>query len=119
MINLLFLLATAQAADVYEFCSIEKQRWSERYQRFDSESVETFYSRQTVQFIVYKNSFELDREHRKIAETTEKNGMTCWRERDNSEICYDKGNKKMFWEWSTRAGVTYRDVMSICVINGE
>ena len=119
MINLLFLLATAQAANVYEFCAIEKQRWSERYQRFDSESVETFYSRQTVQFIVYKNSFELNREHRKIAETIEKNGMTCWRERDNSEICYDKGNKRMLWEWSTRAGVTYRDVMKICVINGE
>ena len=118
MINLLFLLATAQAAEVYEFCSIRTQKWNNKAQEFQEESVETFYSRQTVQFIVYKNSFEMNREHRKIVETTEKNGNTCWREHENSEICYDKGNNQMLWEWNTRAGATYRDILKICVTNG-
>ena len=44
MINLLFLLTTAHAADVYELCVIKRQRWSDRYQHFKTEEVATFYS---------------------------------------------------------------------------
>jgi hypothetical protein len=119
MINLLFLLATAQAAEVYDICVIEKQTWSDRYQKFEIKGVETFYTYQRPQLIVYKNSFELNRDRRSIIETTEKNGMTCWQEHVNSEICYDKGNNRMLWEWNTRAGATLRDVLKICGINGE
>lgn len=119
MISLLFLLATAQAADVYELCSIKRQKWSERQQRFEQESVTTFYSREKIQFILYKNSFEMSRDRHPIIETTEKNGMTCWREHANSELCYDKDRNQMVWEWNTRAGATWRDVMDICGINGE
>ena len=118
MINLLFLLATAQAADVYDLCVIEKQTWSDRYQKFETKGVQTYYSYQRPQFILYENSFELNRDRRSIVETTEKNGMTCWREHANSEICYDKDNSRMLWEWNTRAGATLRDVLKICVING-
>ena len=118
MINLLFLLATAQAADVYEFCVVEKQTWDDRYQKFETIGVETYYTYERPRFILYENSFELNRDRRSIVETTEKNGMTCWREHANSEICYDKDNSRMLWEWNTRAGATLRDVLKICVING-
>ena len=118
MINLLFLLATAQAADVYDVCVVEKQTWSDQYQKFETIAAETFYTYQGPRLIVYENSFELDRVHRPIIETTKKDGMTCWREHANSEICYDKGNNRMFWEWNTRAGATLRDVLKICSRNG-
>jgi len=119
MINLLFLLATAQAADVFEFCVAKKQKWSERYQRFETEQVQTYYSYPTIQFIVYQHSFEVDRDSHPIMETTTKNGMTCWREHENSEICYDRNKGEMYWEWTKRSGDTFRNVLSVCKINGE
>jgi len=119
MINLLLLLATAQAADIYDVCTIRRQRWSDRYQNFKTEQVETFYTYERPRFIVYENSFEIDRDPRPIIETTNKKGMTCWREHSNSEVCYDKDRSLLLWEWNTRAGATLRDVMTICGKNGE
>ena len=119
MISLLFLLATAQAADVYEFCMVKRQIWNEREQRFSTELSETYYSYETIQFIVYENSFEVNRDAHKILKTSVKNGMTCWQEHENSEICYDKKDEKMYWERHKRNGDTIRHVMSVCRINGE
>jgi len=119
MINLLFLLATAQAADVFEFCTVKRQVWSEREQEFHTELINHFLVGETMQFIVYENSFEIDRDKRPIIKTTKKNKMTCWREHENSELCYDPVNNWVLWEWNTRAGATLRDVMYVCRKNGE
>lgn len=119
MILLFLTTALAHEVNVFEFCMIERQRWSERYQRFDTELVNTFYSLQSVQMIVFEHSFEIDRDVHPIIETTTKNGMTCWREHKNSELCYNKKDGEILWEWNTRAGETLRDVMGICRINGE
>ena len=119
MINLLFLLATAQAADVFEFCTVKRQVWSEREQEFHTELINHYASTTPMQFIVYEKSFEIERDRHPIIETTTKNNMTCWREHQNSELCYDTVNKQILWEWNTRAGATIRDVMYICRKNGE
>lgn len=116
---LLFLTTIANAVDVFEFCRIERQRWNERYQTFETELVDTFYSRQTVQFIVYDHSFEINRDIHPIVAVTKKDHLTCWREHENSELCYDKKRGEIVWEWHTRAGATLRDVMGICRMNGE
>ncbi len=119
MINLLFLLTTAHAADVYELCVIKRQRWSDRYQHFKTEEVATFYSYERPRLIVYENSFEIDRDYHPIIETTNKKGMTCWREHANSELCYNTEHNLILWEWNTRAGATLRDLFVICKTNGE
>ena len=119
MIVLLLTTTLAYAADVYEFCRIEKQKWSERYQKFEMQHFSTFYTFQKPQMIVYEKSFELDRDEHPIVETYQKNGMPCWREHKNSELCYDQAGGQMFWEWNTRAGETFRDVMDVCRVNGE
>ena len=116
---LLLLITLAQAADVYEFCSIKRQTWNERYQRFYTNSTDTFYSYEKPRIIMYEDFFELDRDPRPIIETTTKDGMTCWREHKNSELCYNKEYGIFLWEWNTRAGKTHRNVMQICGINGR
>ncbi len=104
---------------MFEFCTIKRQVWSEREQEFHTELVNHYLSDETLQFIVYKKSFEIDRDKHPIVAVTKKNNMTCWREHENSELCYDKKNKQILWEWNTRAGATIRDVMYICRLNGE
>ena len=119
MINLLFLLATAQASDVYDVCRIERQRWSEREQKFKAERVQTFISFEMMQIIVHNRTIEVDRDHRKIESKFTQSGNQCWREHDNSFLCYDESEKMLFWEWNKRNGDTLMDVMTICRINGE
>ncbi len=120
MINLLFLLATAHAADVYDLCVIKRQRWSDRYQHFKTEQVETFYTYERPRLIIYEDSFEIDRDSHPIIEKTSKGkGKTCWREHKNSELCYNEEYNLILWEWNTRAGATLRDLFVICKINGE
>ena len=117
---ILLLLATlAQAADVFEFCTVKKQKWSERYQEFETKSVRTYYSYNTIQFIVYDNSFENNRDIHPIIKTIKKQGKTCWVEHENSELCYDKYRGEILWEKNLRSGETWREVMGICRINGE
>ena len=116
---LLFLTTITFAADVFEFCSIERQRWNEKTQQFETELVSTYYSYDTIQFIVYDHSFEINRDVRPIIETKETDNKICWREHENSELCWHKKMGLVFWEWNTRAGATLRDVMGICRVNGE
>jgi hypothetical protein len=107
------------ASDVYEICMIKNQKWVERFQTFETSNTSTFFSTETVQFIVHEKSFEINRDTRPIVDRFEENGMQCIREHKNSKLCYDQKTKKYFWEWNTRAGETFRDVMSICSVNGE
>lgn len=107
------------ASDVYEACIIEKQEWSERYQKFETVNTRTFFSTDPIQLIVHKKTFELNRDHRPITERFEEDGMKCIREHENSKLCHDKEKNKYYWEWNTRSGRTYRDVMKICSFNGE
>lgn len=119
MIILFLATAIANTPQVYEFCRIENQKWSERYQKFEMQHFSTFYTFQKPQMIVYEKSFELARDEHPIVETYQKNGMNCWREHANSELCYDKRRKQVLWEWNTRAGDTFRKVMDVCRVNGE
>ena len=120
MINLLFLLATAQASDVYEICKVQKQNWSEIDQRFETESVQTYVAYRTIQFIFHKSYFEVDREVYQIQDTfTDKSGFKCWRQHKNSFLCFNSEDNLLFWEWDKRNGDTLRDVLTVCKVNGE
>ena len=119
MIGILFLLGLAQAADVYEACVIERQVWSDYDQDWETKSVESYYSQDTVQMIIYENTFEVHRKKRNIEEKYKKGNNQCWKEHQNSFFCYDQENKIMEWEFHYRNGKVTRDLIKICVLNGE
>jgi len=119
MVNLLFLLSTAWASDVYEVCVHKKQIWNERNQEFVNDYVSTFYSREPIQLIIHDNLFEINRDKRQIVEKFTKEGMDCYREHDNSFICLDQVNNRFLWEFYKRSGEVTRDVLKICSKNGD
>ena len=119
MISVLFLLGLAKAADVYEACVIERQVWSDYDQDWETKSVESYYSQDTVQMIIYENTFEVHRKKRNIEEKYKKGNHQCWKEHENSFFCYDQENKMMEWEFHYRNGKVTRDLIKICVLNGE
>jgi hypothetical protein len=119
MVNLLFLLSTAFASDVYEVCAVKNQKWVERYQHFETTNTSTFFSIEPVQFIVHNSSFEVDRDPYPIVERFEEDDNACFRNHSNSKICYNESEKKFYWERNTRAGETFRDILFVCSKNGE
>ena len=120
MINFLFLLATATASDVYEICRLEKQKWSDQKQVFETNSTRTYVSYQSIQIILHENTFEVDREaHIILNRFKSSSGLSCWRENKNSFLCYDKNSKSILWEWSKRNGDIHRDILRVCKLNGE
>ena len=119
MINILFLLGLAQASDVYEICIDKEQIWSDRYQEWKPGYTRTYFTMQSPQIIVHKNSFEIDRDVHPIVERFERDGMSCFREHQNSEICYDKNFQELYWERHNRNRDVIRNVMTICKIDGS
>ena len=119
MINLILLLATAQASDVYEICVLKNQLWSERDQEFHTTNTTTYFSYEPLQFIVHDFSVELNRDKRSVVEKFEQDGMQCWREHKNSFFCYDDVNKIFLWEFYKRNGDVTRDILKPCVKNGK
>lgn len=119
MVNLLFLLTTAWASDVYEVCMIKNQTWSERYQRFETTNSQTFYSFEPIQFIVHQSSIEINRDSRPIQSITTTDDKYCIVEHEKSKICLNEEKKIFEWEWVMRSGVTKRDLMYVCSKNGE
>ena len=119
MINLILLLATAQASDVYEICVLKNQLWSERDQEFQTTKTTTYFSYEPLQFIVHDSSIELNRDKRSVVEKFEQDGMKCWREHENSFFCYDDTNKRFLWEFYKRNGDVTRDILKPCVKNGK
>jgi len=124
MLNLLFLFASAYASDVYEICKTERQYWSERYQEWRFEYIETFSGYDNIQLIKHKSNFEFNtykniRDKHPIVSESIKDGNQCWKEHINSEICYNKELQVMFWEKNQRSGDVIRDILYVCLINGE
>ena len=119
MVNLFLMISSVYASDVYEICVHEKQVWSEINQEYKTENVRSFYNVPTLQLIIHKNSFEIERVSKNIESTYTKDRMECWREHKNSELCYDDENKLFFWEYFYKSGKVTRDVMTPCVKNGE
>lgn len=119
MLNLLFLLASAYAADIYEVCVLKNQKFNETTQEFETFAVDSFYSKNTKQLIVFDTYFEVDREKYPIIEKTTKDGLQCWRQHKNSELCYSKVDNVIYWEANLRNGETHRSWMKVCVLNGE
>jgi hypothetical protein len=119
MVSLLFLLATAQASDVYEICVLKNQLWSERQQKFQTTNTTTYFSYEPIQFIIHDNSIEVNRDRREISEKFTQDGMKCWREHKNSFLCYDETNNRFLWEIYKRNGDVNRDILKPCMKNGK
>ncbi len=119
MINLLFLVATALASDVYEVCVLENQIWSDEWQSWKTELVTTFYSYKPIQFIVHENSIEINRKKKYIKSHETIDGMPCHREHENSFVCFDEQNNQFLWEFYYRNGKVTRDILKVCSKNGE
>lgn len=119
MVNIIFITALATAADVYEICVHRKQTWNERQQQFDTTNVNSYFSRDKLQFIIYEELFEVNRDKRQISSTFKKDGMDCWREHENSFFCYDKKEDDILWEFTLRSGVVTRDILEVCLKNGK
>ena len=118
MFKLLFLLATAQASDVYEICVHKRQTWSEERQGWRTTLTTTFYTVKQMQFIVHENSFEIDRARKNIQKKETIDNLKCFREHENSFVCYDPERKQFLWEFHYRNGKVTRDVLRICSKNG-
>tara|TARA_B100000287_G_scaffold285665_1_gene269298 strand:+ start:361 stop:720 length:360 start_codon:yes stop_codon:yes gene_type:complete len=119
MINLLFLTATALASDVYEICALENQVWNEENQSWATELVTTFYTFDTIQFIVHENSFEVNRKKKNIQSKKMIGDLPCFIEHENSFFCLDEKRNRFLWEFYYRNGKVTRDVLKICGKNGE
>ena len=116
---LLLLTALAIASDVYEICTLKKQIWSDQDQVFVTKTVRTFYTFDTIQFIVHENSVEINRDKKYIKSKHILNDMQCFVEHENSFFCFDKVNNEFLWEFYYRNGKVTRDVMKVCGKNGE
>ena len=119
MINFLFLLATAQASDVYEIDCRETRVWSEREQEFVFGRRECGMMDETIYFMVHKNSLEINQKDIVPISSYTKNGMQCWKEHKNSELCLDLSSNRMIWEYHYRNGKITMDYFEIARINGE
>ena len=119
MVNLLLLIANVYASDVYELCMTKKQLWSDRYQQFQTINTTPYYGFENVQFIIHERSVEINRDKRNIISKFEQDGMDCWREHENSFFCYDEPNNQFLWEFNKRNGDVTRDLLFVCVKNGE
>ena len=119
MVNLLLLMANVYASDVYEICMIKNQIWSDRNQEFETINTKTYYSYKPVQFIIHERSLELNRDKREIVYVFERDDKKCWREHKNSYFCYNETTSEFEWEFYKRNGDVTRDIMSVCLKNGE
>ena len=119
MINFLFLLATAQASDVYEIDCRETRVWSEREQKFIFSRSECGMMDETIYFMVHKNSLEINQKDIVPISTYTRDGMTCWKEHQKSELCLDLSSNRMIWEYHYRNGKITKDYFEIARINGE
>jgi len=119
MFNLLFLLATAQASDVYEICAIKNQVWNDFNQEWSTERVELFYTKKHIQFIVHENSMELNGVRRRIDKKETIDGLSCLREHQNSFVCLNEQGNQFLWEFQYRNGKVTRDTLVVCRLNGE
>jgi len=117
MVNLLFLLATAQASDVYEICMIKNQTFSEKEQVFHTDNTQTFFSFQPIQLIIHEKSIEINRDKRDIIYIDENSG--CLNMNEKSNICFNDEFSRFEWEWVMRSGITKRDLMYVCSKNGR
>lgn len=116
---ILFLTSLALASDVYEICLHKSQLWSDRKQQFVTTGTYNYYGIENLQFIVHEDSFEMNRDSRKIVKRFEHNNMNCFREHDNSIICYDSETKSFIWDFYKKNGHVTRDIMKVCAINGK
>ena len=116
---LLFLTALAFASDVYEICIIKQQIWSDEWQTFYNKRVTTFFTFQTVQFIVHDDSFEVNRQKKNIVSRETIDNLPCFREHENSFVCFDEKTNQFLWEFHYRNGKVVRDVYTVCRKNGE
>ena len=110
MINLLFLLATAQASDVYEIDCRETRLWSEQKQEFLYYKRKCVMPDETIYFMVHKNSLEFHQKDISPTLTYKKDGMTCWKEHENSEFCLNLESKRILWEQHYRNGSITLDI---------
>lgn len=115
----LFLTSLAIASDVYEICSHTKQVWIEAKQDYETEFVGSFYTTPTIQLIFHENSFEINRRVKNVESRYTRGEMVCWREHENSEICYNFSEKTFYWEYFYKNGKVTRDIMGACVLNGK
>ena len=115
----LLLTSIAIASDVYEICLHKSQLWSERKQEFITMASYNYYGVENLQFIVHEDSFELNRDARKIVKRFQHNNMDCFREHENSFVCYNSEAKSFYWDFYKKNGDVTRDVMKVCAINGK
>ena len=116
---ILFLTSLSFASDVYEICLHKTQLWSDRKQEFVTTASYNYYGIENLQLIVHEDSFEVNRDFRKIVKKFKNNNMDCFREHDNSFVCYDPQTKSFYWDFYKRNGHVTRDVMKVCAKNGK
>jgi len=119
MINILFLLNLAQASDVYELDCRETRKWVESEQKFLMTSRKCVMPDETSHFMVHKNSLEIEQKDIVPISSYKKDGMQCWKEHKNSELCLDLQNNRLLWEYQYRNGAITLDIFEIARINGE
>ena len=101
---LLLLTALALASDVYEICVLKNQTWNDQRQAWETELVSSFYTSETIQFIVHESSMELNRKKKNIQSKKTIGDMPCLIEHENSFVCFDKENNEFHWEFYYRNG---------------
>jgi len=116
---LLLLTTLALASDVYEICVLRNQTWSDQEQAWKTDLVTSFYTSQTIQFIMHENSMEINRKKKNIQLKKIVGDMECFVEHENSFVCFDEKNNQFLWEFYYKNGKVTRDVMQVCLKNGE
>jgi len=119
MVSILFLWRAAFASEVYEIDCRETRVWSEKEQEFVFSSRKCGMMDETIYFMVHKNSLELNQKDIVPISSYQKEGMTCWKEHKNSEICLDLKSSRFLWEYHYRNGKITLDIFEIARINGE
>ena len=74
---------------------------------------------QMIYFKVQKNSLEINQKDIVPISTYTRDGMTCWKEHQKSELCLDLSRNRMVWEYHYRNGKITKDYFEIARINGE
>jgi hypothetical protein len=118
MISFLFLLATAQASEVFAIRNIYKSYWSETREMWIQETGESYLPNEMPNLIIYDGYIEMGNRTYHYKEKKDDGVERCYYIKPTHKICLDRNAKKIYREKVYKNGMVWRFDMPIGAYEG-